>query len=175
MFSVNQVFSSLTGRRSHDDFCWFASVFPLVETLNGHIPDSLNRSAAAFATQWRKSALGGSDSHTLHGLGRTYTEIHGARTIKEFLAGVRTGHGQVRGESGTHWKLTRAICAIACAMSFEKPWTLVLAPLLFAVPLATMNNLIYELLFNYRWTRRLQQLGSPERIESALSEDLVPG
>jgi len=167
LFSVNHVFSSLTGRRSHDDFSFFAELFPAVETLNGQIPHALNRSAAAFAEQWRKSVVGGSDAHNLDGLGRTYTEVRGVRTAQEFLKDLRAGRGSVHGESGRYWKLTRAIYDIGCSMGLEKSWTLVLAPLLFAVPLFTMANLVKEHLFNYRWSRRVQQLGARAGVEVA--------
>jgi predicted metal-dependent phosphoesterase TrpH len=157
-FSLNHVFSSLTGRRSHDDFRWFATLFPAVETLNGHIPAALNRSAAAFAAQWRKAFVGGSDSHTLQGLGRTYTEIRGARNIGEFLSRLRAGQGQAYGENGTYWKLTRVVWEIGCSMGRETPWTALLAPLLLAVPLVTIVNLVREHMFNYRWSRRAWHL-----------------
>lgn len=167
LFSVNHVFSSLTGRRSQDDFNFFASLFPAIETLNGQIPRSLNRSASAFAAQWRKAAVGGSDAHTIGGLARTYTEVRDARSPGEFLSHVGLGHSHVGGESGDYWKLTRAIWEIGCSMGCETPWTAVLAPLLLVVPLVTAGNLIRELVFNYRWSKRAQQLGGSARVEAA--------
>ena len=38
LFSINHVFSSLTGRRTELDFEMFEDLFPAMETLNGHIP-----------------------------------------------------------------------------------------------------------------------------------------
>jgi len=167
LFSVNHVFSSLTGRRCNDDFGYFRTLFPAVETLNGQIPRVLNRSAATFASQWRKTVVGGSDSHTLDGLGRTYTEVHGAQTAAEFLAQLRAGHAHVCGESGSYWKLTRAVWKIGCCMGCENPWTAVLAPLLLAVPLITLGNLVQEQMFNYCWSRRVQHLGARAGVETA--------
>lgn len=38
LFSVNHVFSRLTGRRTDADFPLFERHFPAVETQNGHMP-----------------------------------------------------------------------------------------------------------------------------------------
>ena len=90
-FSANHVFSGLTGRRLDEDFCWFASYVPAFETRNGEMWPKANENAARLASQLGKIAIGGSDSHTMAGVGRTYTEVPGARTVDEFLAGLRAG------------------------------------------------------------------------------------
>ncbi len=92
-FSVNHVFSSLTGRRSEFDFELFGDLFPGMETLNGQIPAGNNAAAARLAREWRKSEIGGSDSHTLASLGLTYTEVPGRRRCANFPArrGARAG------------------------------------------------------------------------------------
>src|SRR5213078_2027853 len=95
-FSVNHVFSGLTGRRDADDFHWFASYVPAFETRNGQMCAEANRQAAALARKLRKIAIGGSDSHTMRGVGRTYTEVAQARTVAEFFAGLRARRGRVR-------------------------------------------------------------------------------
>src|SRR5271170_7479191 len=64
-FSVNHVFSSLTGRREHEDFAWFREYFPAIETHNSHMLKSANASAARLAEQWEKIGVGGSDAHAL--------------------------------------------------------------------------------------------------------------
>jgi predicted metal-dependent phosphoesterase TrpH len=90
LFSVNHAFSRLTGRRSEGDFVLFEHYFPLLETRNGQMPESANRTAAALAALWRKSPVGGSDGHTLSGLGRTWTEVPGARTKVDYFKGCGT-------------------------------------------------------------------------------------
>src|SRR5579871_4607532 len=62
LFSVNHVFSGLTGARTHADFDEFAARFPAVETLNGQMLPVANRHAAAFAGSHGKIAIGGSDA-----------------------------------------------------------------------------------------------------------------
>ncbi|MGC1607023.1 MAG: PHP-associated domain-containing protein, partial [Candidatus Acidiferrum sp.] len=122
-FSVNHVFSGLTGRRSEEDFCWFASYVPAFESRNGQMWPEANESAARLATRLGKIAVGGSDSHTLAGVGRTYTEVPGARTADEFFGGLRAGQGQVHGVHGSYAKLTADVFRIVWSLWMEKPWT----------------------------------------------------
>jgi predicted metal-dependent phosphoesterase TrpH len=157
LFSANHIFSGLTGARAESDFEEFASRFPAVETLNGQMLASANRYAATFATRMRKIAIGGSDAHTLACLGRTYTEVPGARNRDEFLTGLRQGRSLVAGESGNLWKLTKAVWAIGRDLIRERPWTWLLAPLMGAVPAATIVNLMCELAFARKWNRGLTQ------------------
>src|SRR6266404_865948 len=86
-FSVNHVFSGLTGRREEEDFHWFESYVPALETRNGQMCPEANESAARLGARLGKIAIAGSDSHTIAGVGHTYTEVPGARTVEEFLAG----------------------------------------------------------------------------------------
>jgi predicted metal-dependent phosphoesterase TrpH len=158
LFSINHAFSSLTGRRVQGDFNLFADRFPAIETLNGHMLRCANISAAAFAAQWRNIVVGGSDSHTLAPLGRTYTEISGAKNARDFLERMRLGHGRVYGESGSFLKLTRVAGSVGCSMAREIAWTGVLFPLLIAVPLVTFFNYVSEVLFNYRLSRRAERV-----------------
>src|SRR5580692_3020954 len=69
-FSVNHVFSGLTGPRLDEDFCWFASYVPAFETRNGEMWPRANEGAAGLASRLGKIAIGGSDSHTMVGVGR---------------------------------------------------------------------------------------------------------
>jgi predicted metal-dependent phosphoesterase TrpH len=155
LFSVNHAFSSLTGRRKKADFLEFAECFPALETRNGQVLRRANVFAARFARRNGLLKLGGSDSHTLKGLGRTFTEVPGARTPEEFLAGLRAGWSRVCGESGNYWKLTADVLDISVSMIRENPWTALLAPLWAAVPLVTLGNLALELAFANQWGGRV--------------------
>jgi predicted metal-dependent phosphoesterase TrpH len=154
LFSVNHLFSSLTGRRKEADFREFAECFPAVETRNGQLLRRANLFAARFARRNGLVKLGGSDSHTMNGLGRTFTEVPGARTPEEFLAGLRAGWSRVCGESGNYWKLTCAVWEIGFSMIRERPWTAALAPLSAAVPLVTLGNMALETAFAHKWGNR---------------------
>jgi len=153
-FTVNHVYSSLTGRRTEEDFALFARDFPGLEALNGQMPAISNQRASELAMALGKAPCGGSDAHTLESLGRTYTEIGGARTKQQFLAGLRSGRGSLHGDSGSYCKLTRAVWSLGLDMLRERPATRALAPLLFAVPAVTLANYIRELVFVAYWARR---------------------
>ena len=174
-FSINHVFSSLTGRRTARDFQLFEDEFPGVETLNGQIPGLNNRFAARLARDWRKAPIGGSDAHTLESLGSTYTQIPSAVSVQEFLRGLRHGRGQVKGESGNYPKLTRAILEIGTRLVEEHKWAVVLAPLLLLVPVVTLANHLTELVFASRWSRYLAGERYRIRIVDPLLEALDAG
>jgi len=151
-FSINHVFSSLTGRRTEADFVLFEELFPAMETLNGQIPMMNNSAAAELARGWRKAIVAGSDAHTLSSLGRTYTEVPAATNIQTYLEGLRHGHGVGLGASGNYFKLTRAIGEIAMSFLIDKPWALPFVPLLLAIPIVMLGNYISEVMFLQRWS-----------------------
>ena len=154
LFSINHAFSGLTGSRAQADFDDFAEYFPAVEVLNGQMLPVANGHAETFAARHRKIALAGSDSHTLAGLGRTYTQVQGARNPREFVHGLKGGRTAAFGEAGSYPKLLRAVLDISCGMMIEKRWTLALAPLMSGVPLVVLAILARELAFAHRWGRR---------------------
>jgi len=155
-FSVNHVFSGLTGRRDEQDFSWFASYAPAFETRNGQMRPEANASAARLAARLGKLAVGGSDSHALAGVGLTYTEVPGARTVDEFFTGLRAGHGLIRGEDGGYFKLTADVFHIVRALLLEKPWTIALIPLALLVPAATALHWLNEMRFCRKWAAALE-------------------
>jgi hypothetical protein len=140
-FSVNHVFSGLTGHRSEEDFQWFASYVPAYETRNGH----------------RKLGIGGSDAHTLAHAGATYTAVSGAHTVDEFLTGLRAGRGSIHGAHGSYAKLTGDVLRIAGALFCEKPGTLLLAPLAALVPAITLEHWLHEQRFCRQWVSLLEE------------------
>ncbi len=153
-FTINHVYSSLTGPRTESDFTLFAQYFPGIEALNGQIPEVCNRRAADLAATLDKAIMGGSDAHTMAALGRTYTAVSCAHNKEEFIAGLRYGQASLHGESGNYWKLTGAVIHLASKMMEEKTWTLCLSPLFPLVPAVTLANYFRELAFVYQWSSR---------------------
>jgi len=170
LFSINHVFSSLTGRRTELDFEMFHDLFPAIETLNGHIPAINNRAASQLAADWKKAPVGGSDAHTLETLALTYTEVAGAGTIGGYLEALRHGRGQVAGASGNYAKLTRAVLGIGASLVRERHWAFVLTPCMLAVPLVTLGNYFCELNFHARWSRLLWAAALPGTCPSEAAE-----
>jgi hypothetical protein len=100
-----------------------------------------------------KIAIAGSDSHTITGVGLTYTDVPGARTVDEFLSGLRAGRGRVQGAHGSYGKLTADVFSIVKALFYDKPWTVVLSPLALLVPAFTLSHWINEIRFCEKWTK----------------------
>jgi predicted metal-dependent phosphoesterase TrpH len=155
-FSANHIFSGLTGRREAADYHWLESYVPAFETRNGQMWPKANASAARLAARLEKSAIAGSDSHTIAGLGQTYTEVPDARTTEEFLAGLRAGCGRILGEHGSCGKLTLDVFSIVKSLFCEKPWTLLASPLAVLVPAFTLSHWIREIRFCQKWTALLE-------------------
>jgi predicted metal-dependent phosphoesterase TrpH len=162
-FSVNHVFSGLTGPRSEEDFRLFESHIPAFETRNGQMRPEANASAARLAARLGKLAIAGSDSHTMGGVGRTYTEVPGARTADEFFAGLRAGHGTIQGIHGSYGKLTADVYSIVKALFAEKSWTLAAAPLALLVPVFTFHHWQNEMRFCKKWSAAIEGPEKPPR------------
>jgi predicted metal-dependent phosphoesterase TrpH len=159
-FSINHVFSSLTGPREFDDFAWFEQYFPAIEVHNSHMLEAANTNAAQLAREWNKIGLGGSDAHAMHSVGLAYTEVPGARNKEEFFAGLRNRMGRVAGRSGSFARLTRDVLSITGAMMREKWWTMLLSPIGVFIPVATALNYYEEDVFARRWAAKI--LAQPE-------------
>ena len=151
-FSVNHVFSGLTGRREERDFDWFASYAPALEVRNGQMCEKANADAANLAARFGKVAIAGSDSHTIAGVGLTHTEVPGARDADEFFAGLLQGHGRIHGVHGGYTKLTADVFRVVRALINDKPWTMAIAPLAVFVPFVTGGHWLNE-------KRFLQEVG----------------
>jgi len=163
-FSVNHVFSGLTGRRNEDDFHWFASYVPAFEIRNGQMWQKANRHAQALARRLGKIAIGGSDSHAMRGVGLTYTEVPGAKTVAEFFAGLRAGRGKVRGADGSLAGLTADVLSISKALFQERPATLALFPLAILIPAITAGHWMNEIFFCRRWATHFQEQAKTPRM-----------
>jgi predicted metal-dependent phosphoesterase TrpH len=169
-FSANHVFSSLTGRRSLEDFRLFESVFPALETRNGHMLASANANAAWMADRSARAEVGGSDAHAMASVGCAWTVVPGARSPQEYLEGLRRGMGRVRGETGGYGKLTRDVFAIGRQMVRENPATLPIALLGWAVPLILLHNSIREAVFARWWMARYVQSCSIRGVAARIPE-----
>jgi len=119
------------------------------------MPARSNQLAAGLAAHMGKAPIGGSDAHTMRGVGSAFTIARGARNKDEFLQAIRAGRGIVQGESGNFSKLTRDVWTICGGMLKESPWTRVLAPLLAAVPAVILVNCLVEASFAERWFDRI--------------------
>ena len=176
--AVNHLFSALTGAREPHDLRLPLGRLPLIETLNGAMPEGHNESARLVGRVVRMAAVGGSDAHSLAHVARAYTCVPGARTRQEFLAGLRAGLSVPAGRSGSYARLTSEVTRIFTAGYAEtlgalgrgepEPLrllaSLALVPLLPLVPLVTLAIHLHELSFGRRHFRAFQDAyGWPAR------------
>lgn len=99
--SLNHVASGINGPITAPHV---AALLPWVQALevnNGSRLPVTNRTAECIAEAAGKMGLGGSDSHTHRGIGRTWTEVPDARTREEFMAGLWAGRARAGGEMGS--------------------------------------------------------------------------
>jgi predicted metal-dependent phosphoesterase TrpH len=113
--SVNHLFSALTGERTLADLRLPLGRLPLIETLNGSMPEGHNEYARRVGRAAGMAPVGGSDSHTLAGVGRAFTTVAGARTREEFLEGLCRGLTVPSGRSGSYARLTAEVVRIFAA------------------------------------------------------------
>jgi predicted metal-dependent phosphoesterase TrpH len=90
--------------------------FPAWEVRNGTMLAEHNALAAAIAGRANADGraiamLGGSDSHTLSGIGTTYTEAPGS-TREDFFGALRGGLARPGGVHGTAWREAREIYSV---------------------------------------------------------------
>ncbi|MEJ7891977.1 MAG: glycosyltransferase [Solirubrobacteraceae bacterium] len=90
-----------------------AEIFPIWETRNGARARELNAPAAIYIDTHGGTGTGGSDDHAGVDIGRTYTETPAAEDWRGFLAHVRSGRCEARGDQGSAAKWAHAALAIA--------------------------------------------------------------
>src|ERR1700761_2289629 len=90
-----------------------AELFPIWEVRNGSRAAELNMPAAVYVDTNGGTGIAGSDDHAGVDIGRTWTEVPPAATPEEFLALMRDGQAEARGEQGSAAKWTHAAMALA--------------------------------------------------------------
>jgi predicted metal-dependent phosphoesterase TrpH len=155
-FSANHVFSGLTGKRHIDDFKRFAADMPAFETRNGQMWHGANSCAERLARQLDKVGIAGSDSHTIAGVGLTFTEVSGAQSVAEFFTSVRRGYASIHGAHGAYGKLTADVYLIIRGLLCEKPWTFPVMPIAALVPAFTAGHWLNEIRFCRKWSALLE-------------------
>ena len=187
--SVNHLFSALTGARELDDLRRPLGRLPLIEALNGAMPERHNEQARLVGREVSMGPVGGSDAHSLAHVARAFTTVPGARTKEEFLAGLRTGLTVPCGRSGSYARLTGEVSRIFAAGITEAlreamagapsllrvGASLALAPFLFLIPLFTLGVHLHERRFGRRHFQAFQQaFGWPTLPSERPAESFTP-
>jgi predicted metal-dependent phosphoesterase TrpH len=113
--SVNHLFSALTGDREIPDLRLPIGRLPLIETLNGAMPESQNEAVRLVGRAASMSSVGGSDAHAAAHVARAFTTVAGARDRQEYLDGLRCGLSVACGRSGSYARLTTEVVRIFVA------------------------------------------------------------
>jgi len=121
-------------------------------------------SAERLVQNLRKVGVAGSDSHTMSGVGLTFTEVPGARTVEEYFTGLRTGRGLIHGEHGRYFKITYDIFSFAGNLLRDKPWAAVLLPLTIFIPAVTAGHWLNEIRFCKQWAPRVENKDKRHRM-----------
>ena len=108
--------------------------------------------------------IAGSDSHTLAGVARTYTEVAGTRTVEEFFAGLRARRGRIRGDHGSLAKITTDVFRITGSLFQEKPWTIAMSPLAVLLPAITVGHWFNEIRFCKTWAKKVNASETAPRL-----------
>ena len=163
--TLNHVASRINGSitASH-----VASLMPWVDAIeirNGSRLSTQNRTAACLASAGRKVGVGGSDSHTGRGIGRTWVEAPHATNRETFLEELHAGRVVVGGREGHYFTMASDMLRLASGFYEDRIGLLVRKPLswkrqafvlggilglpLLAIPLAAaMVHFILEERFN---------------------------
>lgn len=101
-FALNHLLHFYRGQVPLDTYLRLLLHVPALEVRNGAMLGGHNalieRYASMVSPGW--STVGGSDAHTLRRIARTWTEVPGAGSASEFLAGLRAGRCRPGGVSG---------------------------------------------------------------------------
>ena len=90
-----------------------ARLFPTWEVRNGSRAPELNLPAAIYIDTHGGTGIGGTDDHAGVDIGRTFSETPPAATPEAYLAHLRAGRVQARGEQGSAAKWAHAAMALA--------------------------------------------------------------
>lgn len=109
-----------------------AAVMPWVdgiEVRNGSRLAAQNRTATALAERFSKVAIGGSDAHTMRGVGETCVVAQGATTRAEFMRELRAGRVRVEGRHGSALTMCSDVLRFAANFYRERAEYLIRRPL----------------------------------------------
>ena len=126
--SINHVASRINGDITATHIAALLPWVDAFEVRNGSRLPSQNRTAAALAAAHGKVGIGGSDSHTQRGIGRTWVEVPGAGNRDEFLEGLHDGRVQVGGGEGHYFTMASDICRVATGFYTDRIKRLVSGP-----------------------------------------------
>jgi len=144
-----------------------------IEVINGSRLSSQNRTAACLADACGKAQVGGSDSHTRRGIGRTWVEAPGARNRAEFLAALHARKVVVGGRHGNYFTMASDVLRLASGFYQDRIARVVRAPLDWRGHAFVLGGLLGLPLICLPLAGALAHFILEERFNQALLFDLV--
>jgi hypothetical protein len=171
---LNHVASRISGPITANHILALVPWVDGIETLNGTCLPSQNRTAAALAEACGKSPIGGSDSHTLSRIGRTYLEADAADRT-EFMTALRAGKVRVAGDHCSYFTLSSDIIRISASFCKDGVGRFLREHLGTQDPLVALGCLLGVPLTLLSLAGAIVYLMIEERFNRALLFDLVAG
>jgi glycosyltransferase involved in cell wall biosynthesis/predicted metal-dependent phosphoesterase TrpH len=98
-----------------------AELFPIWEVRNGSRARELNLPANVYIETHGGTGVGGSDDHAGVDIGRTYTETPPAATPEAYLAHIRNGMCEAKGQQGSAAKWAHSAMGLAVRALYLNP------------------------------------------------------
>lgn len=118
--SLNHVASGINGPLTAPHVAALLPWVDALETNNGSRLPVQNLTAQCLAEAGGKPGIAGSDAHTTRGIGLTWTEVPGARTRDEFMAGLWDGRCRIGGRQGSYFTLAGDMLRFAAGFYGER-------------------------------------------------------
>ena len=144
-----------------------------IEVLNGSRLPTQNRTAACLADACGKVHVGGSDSHTGRGIGRTWVEAPGATNRDEFMDALHAGRVQVGGRQGHYFTMASDMLRLATGYYEDRLKLLVKSPLDWKKHAFVWGSLLGLPLLSLPLAAALGHFMLEERFNRSLLFDLV--
>lgn len=127
--SLNHVASGVNGPITAPHVAALLPWIDALEVNNGSRLPAQNRTAQCLAAATGKRGIGGSDAHTMRGVGLTWTEVPDARTREEFMTGLWDGGAIVGGRQGSYFTMASDMLRFAAGFYAERVSNLIARPL----------------------------------------------
>ena len=118
--SLNHVASRINGEITAAHIAALMPWLNALEIRNGSRLPCQNRTADALASAYGKTGIGGSDSHTRRGIGRTWVEAQGVSTREQFLEALHAGRVTVGGTQGHYFTMASDIVRMATGLYADR-------------------------------------------------------
>lgn len=171
--TLNHVASRINGPLTAAHVAVLVPWVDAFEIRNGSRLPEQNRTASCLAEAHGKVGIGGSDSHTRRGIGRTWVDVPEARTRGEFLIGLRAGRVVVGGQQGNYFTMASDMLRLAAGWYDERARRLLQRPLCWRRQAFVLGGVLGLPLLALPLAAAFAHFVLEERFNRALLFDLV--